>query len=108
MSLKQGAIDFLDGSESGQAFWVQDGGFPDVFGEDVKKESRSRQALRAFRPRCSWTRMVTCCETMSSRFRNVMPWFAQGVDAATGILTMHHDVLSGKRQLNLPLGHRQV
>ena len=34
-------------------------------------------------------------------FRNVMPWFAQGVDAANGILTLHHDLLSGKPQLAL-------
>ena len=34
-------------------------------------------------------------------FRNVMPWFAQGVDAANGILGLHHEFLTGKPHLSL-------
>ena len=30
-----------------------------------------------------------------------MPWFAQGVDAANGILSLHHDLISGKPRLQL-------
>jgi cholesterol oxidase len=34
-------------------------------------------------------------------FRNVMPWFAQGVDAADGTLSLHHSFLTGEPELNL-------
>jgi len=34
-------------------------------------------------------------------FSNVMPWFAQGVDAANGVLSMHHSLLSGQPCLAL-------
>ena len=32
--------------------------------------------------------------------QNVMPWFAQGVDAANGTLTLHHSLLTGTPPLN--------
>jgi cholesterol oxidase len=34
-------------------------------------------------------------------FRAVMPWFAQGVDAANGTLAMHHSLVSGEPCLAL-------
>jgi cholesterol oxidase len=37
----------------------------------------------------------------SQAFRNVMPWFAQGVDAANGVLTLDHNPMTGKSSLNL-------
>jgi cholesterol oxidase len=34
-------------------------------------------------------------------FKNVMPWFAQGVDAANGTLSLHHSLFTGKPALTL-------
>lgn len=95
------AIDFLDRSQSGQSFWIEDGGFPNLVADYVKglKSDPSASGL--------WAKMLIegfghmLREDDAQPFRNVMPWFAQGVDAANGILSLQHDLLSGKPRLNL-------
>ena len=76
-------IDFNDGSRQGQNFWIQDGGFPNVlenfFEERLEKDGGSARA-RAFFD--GWRQKVS----KNQPFSTVMPWFAQGVDAADGRL----------------------
>jgi cholesterol oxidase len=95
------AIDFLDRSQSGQSFWIEDGGFPDLLGDYVKKWQSATGGLDAF-----WAKLLLDAYSPMLRdddqpFHNVMPWFAQGVDAANGILTLHRDFFSGEPKLNL-------
>jgi cholesterol oxidase len=92
------AIDFLDRSFQGQSFWIEDGGFPDLLLDYVhrldsspRKNNAAKLLLDAFR------HMLTGPE----QFRNVMPWFAQGVDAANGTLSMHRWFWVGAPRLTL-------
>lgn len=92
------AIDFLDRSCGGQSFWVQDGGFPHLLldyarhiDDSPRKNEAARLLLDAFRDLMRGNSMA----------QNVMPWFAQGVDAANGTLSMHHSIHTGDPCLNL-------
>lgn len=79
------AIDFLDGSEDGQRFWIEDGGVPNVLGDYLlKKTQDSPMSLRAKMLIDSISQLLRD----SDPFKNVMPWFAQGVDAANGVLSL--------------------
>lgn len=94
------AIDFLDRSDAGQSFWIEDGGFPDLAGDYLQKLKAGGASSGL------WAKLLIdafghMLQDQNQPFRNVMPWFAQGVDAANGILSMHHDILTGKPCLNL-------
>jgi cholesterol oxidase len=79
------AIDFLDRSEDGQSFWIEDGGFPDLMADYCRRwMQREHSGLRA-------RLLVDCLRNLvrdSDSFRGVMPWFAQAVDAANGVLRL--------------------
>jgi len=92
------AIDFLDRSQDGESFWIEDGGFPDLLNDYInrldagaKGDSAAKLILDAYRHMFSG----------DEPFRNVMPWFAQGVDAANGTLSLHHSLFTGKPSLTL-------
>jgi cholesterol oxidase len=92
------AIDFLDRTIDGQSFWIEDGGFPDLLRDAVlryaanpPKNESAKLLIEALQ------RFVSGPEP----FSNVMPWFAQGVDAANGTLSMHHSLLTGEPLLAL-------
>ncbi|HZT32892.1 MAG TPA: GMC family oxidoreductase [Bryobacteraceae bacterium] len=89
------AINFLDGSQNGQAFWVEDGGFPNLLANFLDAEHargvKSKMLLDTFR------HLLRDVEP----FRNVMPWFAQGVDAANGVFSLKRSVLTGEAELHL-------
>lgn len=79
------AIDFLDGSKGGQEFFIEDGGFPDLLRnwvEEVTKghslSLKKRALKRAFKETFGRNGLMD----------NVMPWFAQGRDAADGELKL--------------------
>jgi cholesterol oxidase len=74
------AIDFLDGSDGGQRYWIEDGGFPDLLG-NFREERIVRKQLRKYQPA-----LEELHETMRDRdpLKNTMPWFSQGIDAADG------------------------
>lgn len=95
------AIDFLDRSQSGQSFWIQDGGFPNILGNYLKalQSGGNPESLFARLLIEAFGHLLRGDDAQP--FRNVMPWFAQGVDAANGVLSLHHDLLSSKRSLNL-------
>lgn len=81
-----GAIDFLDGSFHGEKFFVEDGGFPDLLGGYLEKLAKKRGGLS--------DRIRALIETIhlvlraQNAFAHVMPWFAQGRDAADGVLEL--------------------
>ena len=74
------AIDFLDRSRGGQSFWIQDGGVPDLLVDLLAKAKPSDPAGRLS---LDWLRTALLGHTPLAQ---VMPWFAQGVDAANGRL----------------------
>jgi cholesterol oxidase len=93
------AIDFLDRSVGGQSFWIQDGGFPNLLKDYLarldsspEKNIAAKMLLDAFR------HMLT---TNGGGITSVMPWFAQGVDAADGTMSLHHSLFTGEPCLAL-------
>lgn len=76
------AIDFLDGSQGGQQFWIEDGGLPDIIG-NLKEEKILRKKLRKFQPALESLHEVT---RSRDPLNDMMPWFSQGIDAADGRL----------------------
>lgn len=77
------AVDFLDGSQDGAQFFIEDGGWPDVLGGHFEgslkfptKNQRWSIVLGAL------GQLLRTRDPQST----VMPWFAQGVDAADGRL----------------------
>ncbi len=76
------AIDFLDGSQGGQQFWIEDGGLPDLVG-NFREERVLRKKLAAYRPI-----LDKLLDELRARdpLKHMMPWFSQGIDAANGRL----------------------
>ena len=79
------AIDFLDGSEGSERFFIEDGGFPDALGNYL-------EALLAKR---SWNPVQRLLNPYLAKLvrkrdplRRVMPWFAQGMDKGGGQLKL--------------------
>jgi cholesterol oxidase len=97
-------IDFLDGSVEGQSFWIQDGGFPDLLAKYLGRMGRKGatylggiQIVNAFRALLN-----------ENPTQHVMPWFAQGVDAGNGILSLKRPWwYFGMRRLHLEWNARQ-
>ncbi len=93
------AIDFLDGKENGQKFFIEDGGFPDILGNlleaDVDSFSKLHRRLL----------LRTFGKALRSRdpLKQIMPWFAQGVDGGDGRLHLARPWWKfwGKKRLQL-------
>jgi cholesterol oxidase len=80
------AIDFRDGSRDGQSFLIEDGGFPDVIALWLE-QSRRRWSLPG--PRRLLARLLSGMDHGGGELvDHVMPWFAQGRDAADGHLRL--------------------
>jgi cholesterol oxidase len=77
------AIDFLDGSRDGQSYWIQDGGFPNLLADLLAADGNAHPIARVL---LDWLRKDVAAK---APLGNVMPWFAQGVDAANGQLRLH-------------------
>ena len=78
-------IDFEDGSIGGHRFWIQDGGVPDLL--------LAWLARKAADPATSFPAklLIERMQAFLSRrepLRGLMPWFAQGVDAGNGRLSL--------------------
>jgi cholesterol oxidase len=74
------AIDFLDGSVDERQFFIEDGGFPDIAGDFV------RRALKMKRRTLLLRALLAVFGQDDTPFSEVMPWFSQGIDAANGRL----------------------
>jgi cholesterol oxidase len=98
------AIDFLDGSVRGadgkpQYFWIEDGGFPDLAGDYIAGEAK--KVLKWFGPK-GLIEYINESVSQKDPFKDVMPWFAQGVDAADGTLRLRRPWwFFGRRRLHL-------
>ena len=88
------AIDFLDRSRAGQAFWIQDGGFPHLLVDWLEAANSAHPQVRAF------LQFVSKAIEQHGPLKNVMPWFAQGIDAANGRLHL--------RRRWWPFGEREL
>jgi cholesterol oxidase len=80
------AIDFLDGDADGREFFIEDGGFPNLgrlllerLAEGDGEDDRER-ALR------ETARILAKLNLLDQ----IMPWFAQGRDAANGVLSIRN------------------
>lgn len=93
------AINFEDGSEGGERFWIEDGGVPNLLADYfLKKIQDPPQNLRAKVLIDSLQHLLR----NSDPFKNVMPWFAQGVDAANGVFSLKRPWwFFGPRRLHL-------
>jgi cholesterol oxidase len=93
------AIDFLDGSDRGRRFWIQDGGVPDLLALYLKR--RAQGTVRGLRARLLVDAVRGLLE-LEKPFQHVMPWFAQGVDEGNGLLRLRRRWwLWGPRELDL-------
>ncbi|KAF0809191.1 cholesterol oxidase [Alcanivorax sp. S71-1-4] len=77
------AIDFLDGSEDGARFFVEDGGFPDVLTNLLRRRKR-RLLKRVPMEQNLLARMLAALIERRDPLDNMMPWFGQAVDQAGG------------------------
>jgi cholesterol oxidase len=78
------AIDFLGGDGDGNEFFIEDGGFPDLVRgllDRLKNRTGGDSAERALYE-------TAALLTRFGPIHQVMPWFAQGRDAANGVLTI--------------------
>jgi cholesterol oxidase len=76
------AIDFLDRSVGGESFWIEDGGIPDILLDAVKRQAAAPGWLGRL---LAWFRNDL---ERNGPLDEVMPWFAQGVDAGNGVLKL--------------------
>jgi cholesterol oxidase len=78
-------IDFLDGSQNGKVFWVQDGGLPNLAANFIKESADDPSV--GFKIKLALETMQVALRE-NEPFANIMPWFSQGVDAANGQLRL--------------------
>ncbi len=79
------SIDFLDRSQDGESFWVEDGGFPNLLVGYLQARARKIH-LGA-----NAMALLTALHGIllgGDPLQHFMPWFAQGVDAANGVLEL--------------------
>lgn len=76
------SINFLDRSEANQSFWVQDGGFPNIAANWLAGEDPSNAQAQAF------VQFINEALRRHGPLENLMPWFAQGIDAGNGRLRL--------------------
>jgi cholesterol oxidase len=83
------AIDLLDGTVNGQEIFIEDGGFPDLVRGFMQRAAtrpgKTEQELALLES----IRLLTSVDA----FQSVMPWFAQGRDAADGTLSLRNTAL---------------
>jgi len=93
------AINFLDGSQGGQRFFVEDGGFPNVIGNTVGELAEiGGKAGGAIGKGFA---LLAALGRNSDPLDNVMPWFGQAVDASNGRLHLGRSFFSRRKKLDL-------
>ncbi|MDT8894724.1 GMC oxidoreductase [Halomonas sp. I1] len=80
------AIDYLDGSDGGARYFVEDGGFPDVVGNALRAAlERHAAGERLFE---GWRLLLDGLLSGRDPHAHLMPWFGQGVDASDGVMRL--------------------
>lgn len=77
------AVDFLDGSEGGARFFVEDGGFANVLRNALASRKRH---VRRFGHASVFLRLLSRTHNLKDPLSNMMPWFGQAVDGSDGRL----------------------
>jgi cholesterol oxidase len=91
-------IDYHDGPAGSPSYWIQDGGFPDLLATYLEK-MKGRQAKALY----AWLLFDALRKVQQSDVeQHVMPWFAQGVDASDGVMTLRRPwYFFGRRRLHI-------
>lgn len=95
-------IDYLDGSDNGKTFWIQDGVIPNLMNkyfEAVMDRVRRAPEEAHLLPELSMQSLLQHLTLLSANvdaFKHIMPWFAQGVDAGNGELCLSAGILDLK------------
>ena len=98
------AIDYLDGSDGGARYFVEDGGFPAVLGNFV----RARQKKHHIPFSLNLLRGLRRGLRDAAGVEHTMPWFGQAIDAADGRLYYGRDWLRPwKKRLKLDWNPRR-
>lgn len=79
------AIDFLDGKVGGRQFFIEEGGFPNVLRNYLQAKMKSGSKNSKYQLLLEAIKLVA---RQDDPLGNVMPWFAQGIDAADGKLQL--------------------
>jgi cholesterol oxidase len=104
-------IDYLDASDGGKTYWIQDGGTPNVMNKyfeavlrRVQQQPSESHLLEGFNMK-SLLQHLTLFTGNFDLFKHLMPWFAQGVDAGDGELSLTNGALDLKWDItrSLPL-----
>ena len=85
------AINFLDRSQAGESFWIEDGGFPNTVANWLTAAEAPDRRVAAF------LQVIAAALRQYGPLTIVMPWFAQGVDHGGGRLYL-------RRRWGLPGG----
>ena len=95
------AINFLDGSHGGKAFFIEDGGFPDVLGNTIEEFANRISPVGGLLGKV----FSNLAKGARGRYPLdwVMPWFGQAIDASNGRLYIGSDWWNpfGRRKLKL-------
>src|SRR5262249_16086505 len=83
------AIDFLDGDAHGNQFFIEDGGFPDLARELLGRLAGKETFNQGETALSESAQLLTRLGVLDQ----LMPWFAQGRDAANGILSIKNGKL---------------
>jgi len=75
------AIDFLDGSQDGRRFFVEDGGFPDTIGNALERLAGNGIMRKIFD---AFGALIGEAVRGRDPLASVMPWFGQAADEAEG------------------------
>jgi cholesterol oxidase len=93
------AINYLDGSDKGLRYWIEDGGFFNLMG------ARTTENLHPLARAGFANAMIKEFKKELQRLDplpRIMPWFAQGMDEAAGYMQLRKKwILFGPKRLNL-------
>lgn len=95
------AIDYLDGSDSGSRYFVEDGGFPDVVGNLMQASLRRKRGFGSTLLYVMWRQVLRGNLKGRNAMSDLMPWFGQGVDAPGGVMTLRRQWFRRHRRLML-------
>ncbi len=104
------AINYLDGSEGGNSYWVQDGGIPNLLNKYFQavlnrvQESPEDHGLGDLLKPSLLLQHLALFTEKQDIFKHIMPWFAQGVDAGDGELTFAEGALDLNWDISSSLG----
>ncbi len=88
------AINFLDGSQNGARFFVEDGGFPNLLGNALNSYNDTEFGFVA--------KNISEALQNNNSVSSIMPWFGQAVDAADGTISLKRSwVPPFRKKINL-------